>query len=65
MTDLVDKVRKIETIRLNEEYVTRKQYITTPAVASVNAVHAAVGSSHYGASHSTQRYGKNLVQKNV
>ncbi|XP_062534363.1 uncharacterized protein K02A2.6-like [Armigeres subalbatus] len=40
LSELIDKVREIETIRLNEEYVAKKQVVTEPLTASVNAVRA-------------------------
>lgn len=63
LADLVDKVREIETIRLNEEYVSKKQAVTATSVASVNAVQTIAGSSHYGASHPFPGYGKTPNQR--
>lgn len=52
LTDLIDKVREIETIRLNEEYVSRKHVAVDTATASVNAVNVATGPSRYVANRS-------------
>ncbi|XP_055523980.1 uncharacterized protein LOC129717821 [Wyeomyia smithii] len=52
LADLIDKVREIETIRLNEEYVAKKQAISATTVASINAVRTATGPLQYGANRS-------------
>nr|XP_029716335.1 uncharacterized protein LOC115259696 [Aedes albopictus] len=63
MADLVDKVREIETIRLNEEYVAKKQAVAEPSTISVNAVRATGGPSRYVASYTTPAYGRTPYQR--
>ncbi|XP_062712867.1 uncharacterized protein LOC134289990 [Aedes albopictus] len=63
MADLVDKVREIETIRLNEEYVAKKQAVAEPSAASVNAVRATGVPSRYVASYTTPAYGRTPYQR--
>ncbi|XP_055628974.1 uncharacterized protein LOC129770276 [Toxorhynchites rutilus septentrionalis] len=49
ITDLINKVREIETIRLNEEYVSKKQAVTGMPVIAVNAVRTVAEIPRYGA----------------
>ncbi|XP_062539258.1 uncharacterized protein LOC134207566 [Armigeres subalbatus] len=61
--ELIDKVREIETIRLNEEYVTKKQATTETPMALVNAMRATAGPSHYVSSHTIPAYGRTPYQR--
>lgn len=63
LADLINKVREIETIRLNEEYVSKKQGVSEPSVASVNAVQSIAGPSRYIANRSTPAYGRTPFQR--
>ncbi|XP_062701581.1 uncharacterized protein LOC134285213 [Aedes albopictus] len=61
LADFIDKVREIETIRLNEEYVSKKQSVVSSA--SVNAVQAVAGPSRYVPTRTTPAYGRTPVQR--
>lgn len=63
LADLIDKVREIETIRLNEEYVSKKHAATEPITASVNAVRATAGPSRYVPNYTTPAYGRTPYQR--
>ncbi|XP_062557465.1 uncharacterized protein K02A2.6-like [Armigeres subalbatus] len=63
LQDLIDKVREIETIRLNEAYVSKKQSVVESVPVSVNVVQAAAGPSRYVARSSVPAYGRTPLQR--
>lgn len=63
LADFIDKVREIETIRLNEEYVSKKQAAVETTLVSVNAVQAVPGPPRYIAKRTFPGYGKTPFQR--
>ncbi|XP_062540321.1 uncharacterized protein LOC134208339 [Armigeres subalbatus] len=63
LADLIDKVREIETIRLNEEYVSKKHVTPDTTLAPVNAVKVEAGLSRFVANRATPAYARTPQQR--